>query len=62
MTSFLWRSLLLTLMLGGLAASATGVYLAVRRIRSDLVMLGRWVTGLRPTGKAPRGVAADPRG
>lgn len=36
-----WDIILITLLLGGLAASATGVYLAVRRIRSDLVSLVR---------------------
>jgi len=42
-----WDIIMITLMLGGLAASATGVYLAVRRIRSDVVMLVRLATGAR---------------
>ena len=36
-----WDIIVITLMLGGLAGSATGVYLAARRIRSDLVSLVR---------------------
>jgi uncharacterized iron-regulated membrane protein len=36
-----WDIIMITLMLGGLAGSATGVYLAARRIRSDLVSLVR---------------------
>ena len=39
---------MITLMLGGLAASATGVCLAVRRIRGDVVMLIRQARGIRP--------------
>ena len=49
-----WDIIVITLMLGGLAASATGVYLAVRRIRSDLVMLFRAVTAARPDGAVQR--------
>jgi hypothetical protein len=40
-----WDMILIALMLGGSAVSATGVYLAVRRVRSDLTMLYRAVTG-----------------
>ena len=36
-----WDVLVLTLMLGGLAISVTGCYLAVRRIRSDVASLFR---------------------
>ena len=36
-----WDIIMITFMLGGLAGSATGVYLAARRIRSDLVSLVR---------------------
>jgi PepSY-associated TM region len=42
-----WDVVVITLMLGGLAGSATGVYLAVRRIRSDIVMVFRLVVGVR---------------
>jgi len=49
-----WDIIMITLMLGGLAASGTGVYLAVRRIRSDVVMLVRLATGVRPTSAAQR--------
>ena len=45
---------MITLMLGGLAAAATGVYLAVRRIRSDLVVLFRLVIGARHDDTAQR--------
>jgi uncharacterized iron-regulated membrane protein len=40
-----WDMILIALMLGGSAVSATGVYLAVRRVRSDLIMLYRAVIG-----------------
>ena len=43
-----WDIIVITLMLGGLAASATGVCLAVRRIHSDVVMLVRQARGVRP--------------
>ncbi len=49
-----WDAILITLMLGGLAASATGIYLAVRRIRSDVVMLFRLLAGIRRESAAPR--------
>jgi len=49
-----WDIIMITLMLGGLAASGTGVYLAVRRIRSDVVMLVRLVTGVRRSSAAQR--------
>jgi uncharacterized iron-regulated membrane protein len=49
-----WDVIVITLMLGGLAASATGVYLAVRRIRSDIVMLFRLLTGVGHDRAAPR--------
>jgi len=42
-----WDIIVITLMLGGLAGSATGVYLAVRRIRSDVVMVFRLLAGVR---------------
>jgi len=44
-----WVIIVITFMLGGVAAIATGVYLAVRRIRSDLVVLFRLVIGARTT-------------
>src|SRR5262249_43816332 len=53
-----WDIILIALMLGGSAVSATGVYLAVRRVRSDLIMLFRVVTGSR--GMARRSAAANP--
>jgi len=49
-----WDIIVITLMLGGLAATATGVYLAVRRIRSDLVVLFRLVIGARHDDTARR--------
>jgi hypothetical protein len=41
-------------MLGGLAGSATGLYLAVRRIRSDVVMAFRLLAGGRHGDAAHR--------
>jgi hypothetical protein len=37
----IWDVIVLTLMLGGLGVTATGCYLAIRRIRSDLARLFR---------------------
>jgi hypothetical protein len=36
-----WDIILIGLMLGGIAVSATGVYLALRRVRNDIVVLFR---------------------
>jgi hypothetical protein len=49
-----WDVIVITLMLGGLASSATGVYLAVRRIRSDVVMVFRLLAGVRHGDAASR--------
>jgi uncharacterized iron-regulated membrane protein len=53
-----WDIILIALMLGGFTVSATGVYLAVRRVRSDLIMLFR--AAARAIGAA-RGNAAAGR-
>jgi uncharacterized iron-regulated membrane protein len=53
-----WDIILIALMLGGCAVSATGVYLAVRRVRNDLVMLFRAVTSSR--GITRRNSAVNP--
>jgi len=50
-----WDIIVITLMLGGLAGSATGVYLAIRRIRSDIVALLRLLTGIRHDSAERRG-------
>jgi hypothetical protein len=42
-----WDIILIALMLGGFALSATGVYLAVRRVRNDVIMLLRAVISSR---------------
>ncbi len=42
-----WDIVVVTLMLGGLAGSATGAYLAVRRVRSDIFVLLRLLAGVR---------------
>jgi hypothetical protein len=42
-----WDFIMLTVMLGGIAISATGVYLALRRIRSDLAGLWSIAAGAR---------------
>jgi uncharacterized iron-regulated membrane protein len=49
-----WDIVVITLMLGGLAGSATGAYLAMRRVRSDIVVLFRLFRGGRPGGAAHR--------
>ena len=46
-----WDIILIALMLGGFALSATGVYLAVRRVRNDVTMLFRAVTSSRSIGR-----------
>jgi uncharacterized iron-regulated membrane protein len=43
----MWDIILIALMLGGFAVSATGVYLAVRRVQNDVIMLFRAVTSSR---------------
>jgi uncharacterized iron-regulated membrane protein len=55
-----WDMILIALMLGGSAVSATGVYLAVRRVHSDLSMLYRAVTG--STVITRRNAAVTPAG
>ena len=45
-------------MLGGSAVSATGVYLAVRRVRNDVTMLFRALTSSR--GIVRRNAALNP--
>ena len=42
-----WDIILIALMLGGAAVSATGVYLAVRRVRNDVIVLFRALTSSR---------------
>jgi uncharacterized iron-regulated membrane protein len=42
-----WDIVMLTLMLGGLALTVTGFYLAVRRVRNDVVLLFRLIGGRR---------------
>jgi uncharacterized iron-regulated membrane protein len=51
-----WDIILIGLMIGGIAVSATGVYLAIRRVRNDFVVLFRFIA--RQQGAAPRGVVA----
>ena len=43
-----WDIIMLTLMLGGLALTGTGFYLALRRIRNDIVLLSRFITRRKP--------------
>jgi hypothetical protein len=54
-----WDIIMITLLLGGLAGSGTGIYLAVRRIRSDLMVLFRLVTGTRSAQPAPHAEASE---
>lgn len=51
-----WDIILIGLMLGGGAGSATGVYLALRRVRSDLVMLSRAASNFFRESAAWRGL------
>jgi hypothetical protein len=53
-----WDVILIALMLGGAAISATGVYLAVRRVRNDVTMLFRALTSSR--GIARRNPTLNP--
>ncbi len=57
-----WDIIMLTLMLGGLALTTTGFYLALRRIRNDIMLLSRFI-GRRKSAPAERGdaVGADGR-
>jgi uncharacterized iron-regulated membrane protein len=53
-----WDIIVLTLMLGGLALTTTGFYLALRRIRNDIALLLRFI-GRRKPAVAEKG---DPVG
>jgi uncharacterized iron-regulated membrane protein len=48
-----WDIVMITLLVGGVAGSGTGIYLAVRRIRSDVVVLFRLLTGWRRVRRKP---------
>jgi hypothetical protein len=43
-----WDIIMLTLMLGGLALTTTGFYLALRRIGNDIVLLSRFIGRRKP--------------
>jgi hypothetical protein len=43
-----WDIIMLTLMLGGLALTTTGFYLALRRIRNDIMLLFRFIGRRKP--------------
>ena len=43
-----WDIIMLTLMLGGLALTSTGFYLALRRIRNDIALLSRFIGRRKP--------------
>ena len=49
-----WDIIMLTLLLGGLALTTTGFYLALRRIRNDIMLLSRFI-GRRKPAPAERG-------
>jgi len=53
-----WDIILIALMLGGSAVSTTGVYLAVRRVRNDVIILFRAMISSR--GIARRNSAVNP--
>jgi hypothetical protein len=44
----IWDIIMLTLMLGGLALTTTGFYLALRRIRNDIMLLTRFIGRRKP--------------
>jgi PepSY-associated TM region len=54
----IWDIIMLTLLIGGVALTATGFYLALRRIRNDIMLLTRFI-GRRKPPPAERG---DPVG
>jgi hypothetical protein len=56
----LWDIVMIVLLLGGIGASATGVYLAIRRIRVDVAALGRLGGAARTRFAAPKTLAAPP--
>jgi hypothetical protein len=43
-----WDIIMLTLMLGGLALTTTGFYLALRRIRNDILLLFHLIRRRKP--------------
>jgi uncharacterized iron-regulated membrane protein len=58
-----WDIVLIGLMIGGIAVSATGVYLAIRRIRNDLVVLFRFLARQQATAARRFGAPKEaPRG
>jgi hypothetical protein len=48
-----WDIVMIVLILGGIAVTGTGVYLAIRRVRNDLVMLFRLMSGARRNAARP---------
>jgi hypothetical protein len=44
----IWDIIMLTLMLGGVALTTTGFYLALRRIRNDIMLLFRFIARRKP--------------
>ena len=44
-----WDIIVLTLMFGGLASAVTGFYLAIRRIRHDVVLIFRFIARRKVT-------------
>jgi hypothetical protein len=56
----LWDIVMIVLLLGGMGISATGVYLAIRRIRVDLAAFGRLGGTARTRFPAPEAVSTPP--
>jgi uncharacterized iron-regulated membrane protein len=56
----LWDIVMIVLLLGGIGVSATGVYLAIRRIRADVAVLARLGGPARTRFTAPETVTSPP--
>lgn len=50
----LWDVIMITLLLGGIGVSATGVYLAIRRIRVDVAAAGSQLAAAKAAIEPPR--------
>jgi hypothetical protein len=52
---------MIALLLGGIGVSATGVYLAFRRVRRDVATLLRMVGGVLRSAAGPREASSTPQ-
>jgi hypothetical protein len=56
-----WDVVMIALLLGGIGVSATGVYLAFRRVRRDVATLLRMVGGVLRSAAGPREASSTPQ-